>query len=352
MAGGYYLPKGRKNYRVWIPWRGNKFFINKYLDGTSLYHSKQCERILERMRSEIDDGTFDPASWGKDRPLLLEKAWKTYQVGSPCGKARRDGRENIFKRYIQPWFHGQSIKLRKVEIDNWFTEIQKQSHKPSYLRVIVVTFKAFLRYFEYDLVKIPPFPSVSIPRKAIRWLSEVEQVKVHEFIPVQHLPIFHFLAITGCRPSEACNLRKSDIDYQKMIFTFRDTKTRQDNPLPITLSVEACFRAPRSVQHVQRVFCTASGHPYTRQILYGVWSRANRLANEEHGVPIVSNYVGNRHSKACNNIGELGLVSRLLGHSSIKTTERYYARYETEALGKVMDTTVAHSGESGCGPMK
>jgi integrase len=369
MRGGYYLPKGRKTYRVWFPWGGHKFFFSKYLDGTALYHPKQCERLLSRIQSEVDEGIFNPADWGKDKPLLLEKAWETYNERKPCGKARMEARENIFKRFIQPFFKGQPIKLRQVEIDNWFTEIQKQGYTPSYLRVIVVTFKAFLNSFSYDLGRVPPFPSVSIPSKIFKWLSEDEQAKVHEFIPGHHLPIFHFLAITGCRPSEACNLKKADIDWRKGVFAFRDTKTRQDNPLPITPAIEKCLvgasRAPTAkpvgldttwnealrserpdqwgerpgpplISNIHYIFCTVQGRKYRRQTLYGIWTRANLKAHEKYGIPMVSNYRGNRHSKACNNMGELALISRLLGHSSIKTTERYYARYETEAISKVM----------------
>lgn len=46
--------------------------------------------------------------------------------------------------------------------------------------------------------------------------------------------LFLFLALTGCRKSEALGLRKEDVDLNRGLLTFRDTKNRTDHELPLT----------------------------------------------------------------------------------------------------------------------
>ena len=251
MAGGYFRPKGRCLFTVWYPWKGEKILIRKYLDGTKIYHEEQAKRVLEKIRGEIDSSTFDPSSWGKVKGLLFENAWGTYQEHSLVKKARMDQRKMIFQRYLLPYFKGKSIRdIRTIDIQNWLMEVRRggdvngvrnrtSKHEvaggiepveasrlisSSYLRLIKVTFRAFLWFHSDNLVKMPKFPSVSVPKKAIIWLTEIEQDRILEFVPPQHQPILNFIRVYGCRPSEACNLRKADIDWGKRIVTFRDRK--------------------------------------------------------------------------------------------------------------------------------
>ena len=110
LAGGVYKQTGRHTWRVQFPWKGKKIFINSYLDATPLHCREQAQRVLEKIRAEVDQGTFDPALWGKDKTLQIEKAWDVYQQQCPCGKDRMEARERIFKNFIIPYFKDKSLK--------------------------------------------------------------------------------------------------------------------------------------------------------------------------------------------------------------------------------------------------
>jgi integrase/recombinase XerD len=349
MAGGYFKPKGRKYFRVWYPWKGEKIFINHYLDHSKIFHEGQAQRVLEKIRADVDAGIFDPSSWGKDRALLFENAWNTYQLQSKVGKAREEQREMIFGKYLLPYFKHKSIRdILTINIQTWDAEISQQNHSEGYFRLIRVTFKAFLHFFRDSLIKMPRFPVSRISPKEIQWLEKDQQMMVHEFIPDLYKSIFKFMMITGCRPSEVCNLRKQDIDWNKKIFTFRSTKTRSITSLPITSEIEETFKSPKVIENLEFVFCTKRGQRYRRQILYQIWNSANQKANGKYGIPVVSNYAGNRHSFACQKANEgyqMELISKVLGHSSTRTTEKYYVRYKTEKL-KPLLSSVAQSGHN------
>lgn len=341
MKGGYYLPKGRKYYRCWLDWNKKKVFIQKSVFGERLYHEDQCKEVLNQIAREIKEKRFNPEDWGKDRPLIFEHAWETYLKNSPCGSARASQREMLFKHHLFPYFQGKSIKdIRTIDIQNWFIELTKRdtAFAPSYLRLIRATLRAFLWFHSDSLVKMPKFPAVSVPRKAVPWLSEEEQEQVFEFIPSQHKGILRFIKIYGCRPSEACNLKKVDIDWAEKIIILRDRKNAVDNSLPITPEIEDIIRTPKKVEHWAYVFCTINGQQYSRQSLYHIWTMANRLANKRYGVKIVSLKNGTRHSKASQLLNkgiEIPLIGRILGNSS-GVIEKNYGRYKAERVEEVL----------------
>lgn len=336
MAGGIIYWKERNRYRVWIPWNGKKFWINKYLDGTPLYSEGQAKRVLEKIRGEFDQKSFDPAHWGKDKSVIFERAWQIYMEQNKVGKARMEQRQMIYDNYLDPYFRGKSIRdILTIHVQDWWTEILKKSLSQNYQRLIGVTFKAFFHFHSDSLIRMPKFPVFHSQSKEIVWLDSDQQMQIHEFIPPQHRGIFQFLMVTGCRPQEVCNLRKVDLDWTKRIFSFKGTKTRRITPLPITPTIEGIVKNKGVVESLEYVFCTIRGLKYRRQTLYGIWTRANEKAHEKYGVPIVSNYMGNRHSWACRKADEghpIKLISMGMGHSSVKTTEQYYLRYKTEQL--------------------
>jgi integrase len=352
MAGGFYLPKDRKYYRVWIPWDGKKVFINKYVDGKRLYHPDQCRTVLGEIRAEIDAGTFSPLSWGKNRALIFEEAWEVYQEQEKCSRERERVREEVKDRYLLPYFRGKSIaSILTANIKQWQGGIDKLKLSPGYKKLIQKVLKAFLNFHSDSLIRQPKFPKIEIPEKKINWLSWEDQGRVHEFIAAHHLPIFKFMQLVGCRMVEAANLRFEDIDIKKRTFTFRNTKNRTVNPLPITDEIEECFRRPKLIEegnvikfqprNLLYVFSTANGGRYTTEGLYKVWRFGNRAANEKYGVPIVSNYIGNRHSFACQKLNagkDMELIARVMGHTTTATTEKYYARYKTEKLIPLLGT--------------
>ncbi len=98
-------------------------------------------------------------------------------------------------------------------------------------------------------------------------------------------------------------------------------------------------KVPYPLTNLTYIFLTQTGKPYTRQTLYGIWTRGNELANEWYGTPIVSNYEGNRKSFGSQRIGkyDLSLIAACMGHASVKTTEYYYGKMETQKLGEVVE---------------
>jgi hypothetical protein len=78
MKGGFYQAKGRKTWRVWIPWKGEKIFVNKSLDGTTLDTKEKAEAVLQELNKQIMLAMFDPILWKKGSAYKTE--WEVRQL--------------------------------------------------------------------------------------------------------------------------------------------------------------------------------------------------------------------------------------------------------------------------------
>ena len=70
---------------------------------------------------------------------------------------------------------------------------------------------------------------------------------------------FRFMALTGCRPGEAFTLRWEDVDTEKGIVIFRDTKNADDHTLPTGVWLTEMLRQRRSIAGGDYVFSRADG---------------------------------------------------------------------------------------------
>jgi integrase len=344
VIGWYHKPKGRNHWQVRLSWKGRRISINRYLDGTPLDSQGQAVRVLEKIRAEVDQGIFDPANWAKDKPQVFQNAWELYQQQFPVKRDRAKQREMIFKCYFLPFWNDRVLRdIEEHHILEWTSTLHGFKGKeisPSYRRLIVVTLKAFLNSFNVVRRKSLRFPTIKVPKKVQPWLSQEEQLQVIEFIPIQHKGIIIFIVTYGCRPSEACNLKKTDTDWEKRVIILRDRKNSQDNTLPILPEIEPILREQRKVSHWEYQFSTSRGLPYLRQTLYSIWIQASKQANEKYGTRIIPLRNASRHSLASRLINEddtpIPVIARILGNSPSQI-ERVYGKVTVKKLAKVLE---------------
>jgi integrase/recombinase XerD len=138
--------------------------------------------------------------------------------------------------------------------------------------------------------------------------------------------------------SEACNLKKADIDWEKGLICFRDRKNYEDNVLPIVPTVEEALKTPKKINHWELAFCTERGRRYTRQALYATWIKANREAHEKYGIRVMALKNATRHSLASRLVeqGEsIPTVARILGNRP-SVVEKNYARQRASSIKELL----------------
>ena len=159
----------------------------------------------------------------------------------------------------------------------------------------------------------------------------------------QHRDVYEFLLNTGLRSGELANLEWTDVDLENNIIHIRIKKdwypkTITNRTVPLNSRArKLILRQPRKSKYV---FSTKTGGQYND--LYNRFAYLIKKIAKKHGVEIKdANIHTFRHSFAthCLMSGiDIYTVSRYLGHTSVKMTEKYltllpdYAKQEIEKL--------------------
>ncbi|MCX6640291.1 MAG: tyrosine-type recombinase/integrase [bacterium] len=165
-------------------------------------------------------------------------------------------------------------------------------------------------------------------RKIPLFLSPDEKTRFFEAIDNDnHLRVFKFLLLTGCRRGEALNLTWANVDFEQMQLTFRRTKTKKDRTIPINLELmQVLLQLDRSREKLFN---------YDPDWISRLFKRYLNRAGIEKDLHLHCL----RHTAASDLVRQgvhLTKISKFLGHSSVKVTE-IYTHVLPEELREVAD---------------
>jgi integrase len=344
----YICPKDKtapKKLYVDLPWKGQRIRIFSDKTGQVLDSYSRANTALKGVNWEIQNHTFDPQRYVKAEASkfwavnLLER-FENDRVPSIAPSAKADYKRQI--RIAKEFFGNQDVRdIRKLDIINYKDHCDK-AHKwaPKTLKGVLDLFRTFLRYVMNDLElidKVPPFPEVVVPEPGFRWVAQKDQVSLFEKVPEAHRPIIAFLMLHGCRPGEGRALKCKDINVERGSITISATfsknvyrekrKGRRAKPIIIPIHPELYgYLADRVKTSLPEAFVfinPQTGRCYYEKKLRKIWSQVRDDAKIGKELRL---YDASRHSFASQLVNSgvsLFTVSKLLGHSSTKMTERY-----------------------------
>lgn len=204
-----------------------------------------CENIEDNItRQELD---LEPLV--KVEPILLSEFIGVYQEDrSRIGKSKETFGVDVLALGDLMKFTGDyrldSINsVLALQYRNHLLENVKTATASIRLRAIRTAFNWAVNKPGEKFLKVNPFsqkgivPSVHKNKKLL-CLTQVEKRKFLGAIDdPNHLLLFQFYILTGCRRSEAINLHWSDIDLENKVIQLRQTKTHKDRSIPITLEL-------------------------------------------------------------------------------------------------------------------
>jgi len=181
------------------------------------------------------------------------------------------------------------------------------------------------------------------PPPTRRVLSDDEEARLFAHLPDNLKPIVKFALLSGQRKSEIVTLCWADVDLVNARATVW-AKGQRPHSFPLTPAMAALIKAqPRVCPQVFTYVCQRAGggrkdrvarirgerYPFSPAGWTRQWKKALHAAGIE-----ASTFHHNRHTAATRLAG-IESASQLLGHASIKTTERYFHPGE-EALRRDM----------------
>jgi integrase len=252
-------------------------------------------------------------------------------------------------------------QITPVDVSTFMKELSEVAGQSLLRNVYTVLTHLFRLAIQNSLIIKSPLEHVRRPkqkRQEVRFLTEGELASMLRELQVsRYLSVAELILQTGLRRGEALGLSWDDLDIANQQLHVRytiDAKGRRGAPkttrsvrtLDLNIKALAVLRSLRKAQNESKlrlggfysecewnpVFTTDHGKPsQPRVFLRAIQNAAERcgLNNEAHadrvGVHTLRHYVA---SKLLANGVEMMVVSRILGHESIKTTVDIYGHLQ------------------------
>lgn len=354
-----------KTYYIWLYWhheKGNKHRISRDMDGNVIDSHKRSQRLLESIRKEIHDGSFNVDNYiqsevDKFRGKTLFPKWYEVKVAENKAPSHLKILRQYTKDYYTPFFGNKDLRqLRAGDIEDFCMMLPSLSPKsreaisPKTKKNILIEFKAFLNWLHRRevIARVPAFPVLNIPEPIIYPIDRDTQNKILQHVSCQRLKdIIKFLIYHPVRPGEARALQVEDVSFAegfvfiRKTFSLRvlkDRKNKNSYVLPMSPYFRAMFeRLCKDKLPKAFVFTNKFGKPFRNESLEDAWNYAKKMAGLGHLKTTL--YQGTKHSwgtRAINMGIAPDFIQGAMGHSTREMTKRY-ARLRAEGLREVME---------------
>lgn len=337
----------RDRFRVAVYWKGKTEWIYLY-KGEPLLHFKTAQKLLGKIQTEIDDGSFDPRAYRADSPLHLSAYSETWlSTSSACPNTKKVYRHGI-KKAME--YFGPDKDIREFKHSELLQFMQWLPLSDDGKYNVLSSLKTMLNFYRKDCrgFVLPSFPALyKREPEETRYLTYEEQQTVLQAIPESHRPIFVVMMEYGCRPQEATALKWDCVTDDKIIFkrSHSEYRLRETTKTGAIREERLTTRAKEAIDACHRnsvwVFTKSGrGSHYDSKALNRIWKDACLSAGITIGL-----YEAVRHSLGCQ-LADSGysidFIQDVYKHTSIKTTRRYAKRQRAmigdalESRGKVL----------------
>jgi integrase len=363
---GVYIENGKYKIRVRI----NGRLVRRVVGLVNPANRRTADAILREIKNEIAEAQLKGQPWlvidklqkAKHQPTFAEAAEQFMNESLSKKHSTIVTYKNILERYLLPKFaerklHSITSKdLAEFQTSLVVTRSASGSgtilHQLSPRRVnnIMQLFRTILARCIRDGV-IERNPAATIkrvqePRAKIDPLAQDEVEDALKHLDSHYRPLFTILAFTGMRPNEAIALRWHDIDFRRKEINIDKGRVRGHEGLPKSESahrvlplVPRCETVLNELKSGKQqsgtllsmdgyIFTNKKGQPIQKH-LDVIWARALRAAGIRHR-PCYQ--LRHTFASQCLLLGlSPGYVAKLLGHATLETMYRHYARWIEDA---------------------
>jgi len=341
MGGSINFHKPAERWYVQVYWQRKRYKIWKY-NGDAIWHEKTAAKLLNKIRAEIDDGSFQPKSYFPDNPLSIRDYAKQWlKVIDVKPNTLKDYNYSV-NRFITPFFGEKDLRNVRhndiVEFHKWIPRCEKGKYN------VVSCLRTMLRWAwrNEDIQKVPPFPKLSqgeLPE--IEYLSLEQQKDILINISERDRPIFMIGMEYGLRIGELRAIQWDCIKEDEIVIRrafaentlMESTKTNKSRTYGFTPYVRQVFKSLPMTSSTF-VFVRHDGKPYTDKNLNAIWSEACK----ETGIKKIKLYNAIRHSLGCQLLDkgfEFDKVQKVLGQTRPEMTKRY-AKRSNESITQML----------------
>ncbi|HKQ30817.1 MAG TPA: site-specific integrase [Burkholderiales bacterium] len=343
------MPYRRKDSPVW--WVSYTDPSGKRVRrSTETTERKEAEALEAKWNLE----TFHCKHWGVEPSRTFDELMLAYLKATQQEKRAAD-RDTTSAKHLKAAFSGRELSgLTVADVRVYIDERRQKGIEPGTINREVGLLSAAINYAQREWGWKIPNPAarrrLREPEGRARWIKKAEAVALIRAASTQyraaHLPDFIRLALhTGMRRGEMLGLEWSRVDLQAGLIYLEGTHTKSRKRRSIPLNAEAKAALLRRASYRAKncpdspwVFCNAEGEQIA-SVKKSFTSACVRAGINDFRVHDL------RHTCAAwlVNAGvALPAVRDLLGHSTVKVTERY-AHLAPESLRAAVDALVTKS---------
>ena len=292
----------------------------------------QAKQLAEKKRNQIAMG-IDPnekKATLKKIPTVYEFIHKVYLPYVEGYKRSWKCDRGLLKNHVEPYWGQKYLdQVTKSDLINLLANHRKTHAPGSCNRLIILLrylFNIALRNGDVGITKNPTvgYPLMKENREPERYLSADEAKLLYEHLlesdNKQLQYIIPMLILTGARKREVLDARWEDFDFERKSWRIHTTKLGRPRHVPLSDGAISILQSTPRFGKCEWAFPNPKTlKPYVS--IYYAWNTARNAA----GLPDVKCH-SLRHSYASFlvNAGRtLYEVQHLLGHTQIKTTQRY-----------------------------
>lgn len=321
-----YKRKNSKNYFIQFQLDGKT-----YIKSTGTSNKQLAERIEAKYRLEV----LEQKELGVRESITLEEACNKYLLTKKERRNRKtlQGHIKHIKNYINCTKQFHTITNR--DVNDMYLSLM-ENYKPSYIKTIFVTFSSIVKQIDDLEYKVPKlkFPKIAIKNEKLRYLTKDEETQLLEnlnpekrdFVGAESEAIedAHDIVVllldTGCRYGEVIRLEWSDIDFNNRTISIYRPKVDNESILHMTDRVYDVLMKRFNEKDTPWIFPADDKTSARKYPSWAIRNAMNKSGLQDCTVHTL------RHTFASRLVQRgvsLYQVSKLLGHSTTKTTQRY-----------------------------
>lgn len=312
-----------------------------------------ARRVYERRKGEIRLDRFEPDRVAKKKPVLVEDLIRTHMELAQ-NKSWRDDQRNA-KRWGE-FFSGRAAdSVTALEVERWKVARSKTAAKATVCRELSFLRRVFSRAVDSGILQVNPVSKVEfykLNNARDRFLTDEEEARLATVMRARDFRLVRFAILTGMRRGEQFGAQLVDVDLDNRFLRVAESKSGEARK--VLLNSEALAIAQELVAEAE-----ALGSPWLIPSRSGKTpvcanNFAKRVFDKALGLAgiVGLNWHSLRHTYG-SRLAMAGIPLRtiqlLMGHKSIRTTERYAHLLpgHTQAAVEVLASSMATGTKTG-----
>jgi len=242
---------------------------------------------------------------------------------------------NYFIDYMENNYNNLNIRkdITKSTIDNYILDMQQSNLKDTTINIRLRSIRCVLYYFmnnnyieefKINLIKEnEKIPKLYTDDEVMKLLKK-PNMKQCTFAEYRTWVIINFLVATGVRSRTLRNIKIKDLDFDNDLIYLNITKNRKPLVIPMAKTLKKVlieYLKIRGKENEDYLFCNLEGNQLTKNALNNIVSKYNRKRGvKTTGIHLFRHYFAKNYIQ---NGGNALKLQKLLGHSTLKETQRY-----------------------------